>query len=68
MLLTVKLCYYKQHCKNGGENETSSPGRFSMALEVGLQSQGKEPWERGWGKSSFNIGDGEQLCQDECKK
>ena len=54
MLLPVKLCYYKQHCKkgSGGENVTSSPGRFSLALEVGRQ--GKAPWGRGWGKWSFN--------------
>ena len=55
MLLPVKLCYYKQHCKKGGENVTSSPGRFSLALEVGRQ--GKAPWGRGW-ESGLSIGDG----------
>ena len=54
MLLPVKLCYYKQHCKNGGENATSFPGRFSMALEVGLQSQGKALGTR-LGKVVFQL-------------
>ena len=28
---------------------TLSPGRFSLALDGWGQSQGKEPWGRGWG-------------------
>ena len=48
------LLHYKQHCKKGGQNATSSPGRFSLALEVGLQSQGKAPCGRSWGKWSIN--------------
>ena len=31
-----------------GFQPTSSPGHFSLALEVGLQSRGNAPWGRGW--------------------
>ena len=43
MLLPVKLCYYKQHCKKGGENEPSHHGAF--------------PWPWGWGAREKRPGD-----------
>ena len=49
------LLHYKQHCKKGGEKATSSPGRFSMALEVGLQSQGKGALGTRLGKVVFQL-------------
>ena len=55
MLLPVKLCYYRQHYKKGGEKATSSPGRFSLALEVGLQSQGKGALGTRLGKVVFQL-------------
>ena len=68
MLLPVKLCYYRQHCKKGGEKATSSPGRLFPGIGGGTPKPGKRRPGDEAGESRLSIGDGEQLCQDESKK